>query len=151
MKIRPASIADVETIVEFNQQLALETENKTLPRDIVVPGVRGIFEKPSRGRYFVAEIDGQIVGQVMHTYEWSDWRNGDVWWLQSVYVSADFRGQGVFRALYDHVRQAAMDDPLVVGIRLYVETENTTAQHVYTRLGFTGNTYHVMEEMFPIQ
>ncbi|MFN0052989.1 MAG: GNAT family N-acetyltransferase, partial [Planctomycetales bacterium] len=137
MQIRPAVLKDWPTIAEFNCLLAEESEGKRLDRTHVEPGVKALLSDPRKGRYFVAVDDsptdvsaapgasgaGRIVGQLMHTFEWSDWRNGDIWWLQSVYVHPDFRRQGVFRALFAHLRQAADSDPNVVGLRLYVEEQ----------------------------
>ena len=148
MQIRPATEQDLETIVDFNLKLAAETEDKPLDRNTVTQGVRALLTSEGRGRYFVAEVEGRVVGQVMHTYEWSDWRNGNVWWLQSVYVLQEFRGQGIFKRLYQHILNAAEAEPGVVGIRLYVENENATAQAAYRRLGLTGESYRVMETIF---
>ncbi len=146
--IRPADINDAATIADFNCRLAEETENKSLHAETVEQGVRALLQVPSRGRYFVAEMGGQLVGQLMHTFEWSDWRNGDIWWIQSVYVHSDFRRQGVFRALSCHLEELAQDTPGVVGIRLYVERENDRAQQTYSSLGFERPGYLVMERLF---
>ena len=107
----------------------------------------GVFEDPSRGRYFVAESDGQIVASLLITPEWSDWRNGVVWWIQSVYVRPDMRKRRVFGGLYDHVRRLAEATESVKGIRLYVDRRNTDAQEVYRRLGMDGEHYRVFEWM----
>lgn len=145
--IRPATPDDAPALADFNTRLAVETEGKRLAPEVILAGVLGIFEKPSRGRYFVAEIDGRIVGQVMHTFEWSDWRNGDLWWLQSVYVHPEFRSRGVFRALFSHVKQLAQVTDGVVGLRLYVENENASAHAVYRNLGLKPAGYQVLEWM----
>ena len=147
-QIRPAEIRDAATIAEFNRQIAAETENKTLDADTVHRGVSELLQTPTRGRYFVAESGDQLVGQLMHTFEWSDWRNGDIWWIQSVYVHPDFRRRGVFRALSNHVEELARQSPGVVGIRLYVERENEQAQQTYVSLGYSHPGYLVMERMF---
>ena len=148
VRIRPAEIGDATVIADFNRQLAAETEGKTLDGDTVRQGVQSLLEMPSRGRYFVAEIDGQIVGQIMHTFEWSDWRNGDIWWIQSVFVHSDFRRRGVFSSLSNHLEELARQTPGVVGIRLYVENENGRAQQTYSSLGYDQAGYLVMERMF---
>lgn len=145
--IRQATIADAGTIADFNLRLARETEETSLERETVLKGVRALLSDDARGRYFVAESDG-IVGQLMHTREWSDWRNGDIWWIQSVYVHPDVRRQGVFRALYGHLQTLAEADPEVVGIRLYVERDNQTARATYTGLGMTPARYLIMEHLF---
>ncbi|MHC4877686.1 MAG: GNAT family N-acetyltransferase [Planctomycetota bacterium] len=148
IRIRPANINDATTIASFNCRLASETESKTLDAETVEQGVRALLQAPARGRYFVAETGEQIVGQLMHTFEWSDWRNGDIWWIQSVYVHSDFRRQGVFRALSRHLEELARETPGVVGIRLYVERENGRAQQTYSSLGFEQPGYLVMERLF---
>ena len=146
--VRLAEMQDAVTIADFNCRLAAETESKTLDPTTVQRGVTALLQAPGRGRYFVAEVDGQIVGQLMHTFEWSDWRNGDIWWIQSVYVHADYRRQGVFRALARHLELLARDAVDVVGIRLYVERENARAQQTYSSLGFDQPGYLVMERLF---
>jgi GNAT superfamily N-acetyltransferase len=146
IEIRLAARDDWPTIAEFNCLLAVESEGKHLDRRHVEPGVRAILDDPRKGRYFLAVADGRIVGQMMHTYEWSDWRNGDIWWLQSVYVLPDFRRHGVFRALFDRLRSEAEADPSVVGLRLYVEEQNTRAHETYRRLGLSEGGYFVMEK-----
>jgi GNAT superfamily N-acetyltransferase len=145
--VRPAVPDDWPVIVEFNCLLAEESEGKRLDRAHVEPGVKALLADPRKGRYFVAEADGEIVGQLMHTYEWSDWRNGDIWWLQSVYVHRDYRRQGVFRALFDRLRSEAEADLGVVGLRLYVEEQNTRAHATYENLSFRMGGYFVMERM----
>jgi GNAT superfamily N-acetyltransferase len=146
IEIRLATSDDWPTIVEFNCLLAVESEGKQLDRRHVEPGVKAILSDPRKGRYLLALADGRIVGQMMHTYEWSDWRNGDIWWLQSVYVHTDFRRQGVFRALFERLRSEAEADPAVVGLRLYVEKENTHAHETYRNLGLTEGGYFVMQK-----
>lgn len=146
--IRTAKLDDWRALAAGNAALAAETEGKQLSPALLEPGVRAALEDETKARYFVACIDGAVVGQVMFTREWSDWRNGDIWWLQSVYVLPDFRGRGVFRALYEHVYSLAAADPTVVGLRLYVERDNQRAQTTYHRLGMTMPGYYVMESMF---
>jgi len=147
-EIRPAQIDDADVIADFNCRLAAETEGKTLHSTTIAAGVRTLLANPHHGRYFVALNAGRIVGQIMHTREWSDWRNGEIWWLQSVYVLADFRNQGVFRALYQHLQQLAVSSSEVIGLRLYVEAHNIRAQQAYQRLGMTEAGYTVMERFF---
>jgi GNAT superfamily N-acetyltransferase len=136
---------DANAIVDFQQAMAHETEEVTLDRDVVTRGVQAVFDDPSRGRYFVAEAEGRVVASLLITYEWSDWRNGVVWWIQSVYVVPEFRKRGVYAGLYEHVRQTA--DASVKGIRLYVDRRNKPAQEVYRRLGMDGDHYLVFEWM----
>lgn len=145
--IRDAVDGDLALLVEFNCRLAVETEGKQLNRDVVNAGVRrGLHLSPEVG-YYVAETAGQVVGQLMLTREWSDWRNGWIVWLQSVYVAPEFRGQGIFRSLLTHVRERLRKQPNTIGQRLYVENENTSAQTTYRRLGFTAPGYSVMEAL----
>ena len=147
--IRDACADDWPTIVEFNRRLAQETESLALDGPTLEAGVKAALADATKARYFVAcTTDGQIVGQMMHTYEWSDWRNGDIWWLQSVYVHPDFRSQGVFRRLFEFVAEQAEGDPSVVGLRLYVEDHNAGAQDVYQRLGLAPAGYRVMERIW---
>lgn len=151
--IRPATPSDEECIVDFNLRLAEETEGKTLDRAVLESGVAALLSNPDKGRYFVAEaasgqVIGQVIGQVMITYEWSDWRNGLFWWLQSVYVAKECRQQGVFSALFDHIAQLASEEPQVCGIRLYVDKENAPAQATYGARGFERANYEVMELVF---
>ncbi len=145
--IRQADPDDEEVVIDFNCRLAAETESKQLDRKTVQLGVRAILRNSRHGRYFVASIDDQIVGQMMHTFEWSDWRNGEIWWLQSVYVHPDFRRQGVFRQLIQHLQAEADASPEVVGLRLYVEEHNTSAQRTYAQLGLKPAGYVVMESL----
>lgn len=148
LRIRPAEARDHAVLVDFNGRLAWETEQKRLDPGVVAPGVAALLADPAKGRYFVAELDGTVVGQLMHTREWSDWRNGDLWWVQSVYVAREARGRGVFRRLYEHLRAEARADGTVVGIRLYVETHNAAAQETYRRVGLKDAGYLVMEDLW---
>jgi ribosomal protein S18 acetylase RimI-like enzyme len=148
ISVRRAVAADVPVIVEFNCRLAQESENKTLDPEMLGKGVRATFADPHKGPYFVAEIAGQIVGQTQITYEWSDWRNGWIWWIQGVYVRPEARRRGVFRALYQYISEAARADPEVVALRLYVERENRLAQQTYQSLGMGMSGYLVMERSF---
>lgn len=148
LKVRPAVLADLPTVVEFNRRLARETEAKELDVELLRRGVAEVLGNSSRGRYFVAEADGEVVGQLMHTFEWSDWRNGEIWWIQSVYVRADHRKAGVFRRLHGHLRELAKATPHVVGLRLYVEHANAGAQAVYAKAGFRSEGYLVLGDLW---
>jgi GNAT superfamily N-acetyltransferase len=147
-EIRPAGMEDGAVIAEFNSRLAAETEGKSLQPDVIHAGVRTLLSDPRHGRYFVALDADTIVGQIMHTREWSDWRNGEIWWLQSVFVLPEYRHRGVFRSLYRHLEQLARDSPEVVGLRLYVEAHNARAQQAYRNLGLHEAGYTVMERIF---
>lgn len=146
--IRTATLDDLETIVDFNARLADESEGLRLDRRTLRDGVRALLSDAARGSYHVACDGGGVVGQMMHTREWSDWRNGDLWWIQSVYVRPDHRRRGVCRALYFHLRRLAAADPGVVGLRLYVERGNAAARAAYARLGMQGAGYVVMQDLF---
>jgi GNAT superfamily N-acetyltransferase len=143
--VRPATPADLDSLVAGNIAMALEAEHKRLDPATVQRGVRAVFDQPSRGRYFVAEIGGNVVGQAMYTCEWSDWRNGNFWWLQSVYVAPVARRTGVFRAIYECIERLARSESDVCGLRLYVEVDNERAQQTYRRCGMVDAGYRVME------
>lgn len=145
MKVRKATIADAPVIAEFNRRLAWETERIRLIHSRLMRGVRSVLSDPDKGIYFVAELRGRIVGQLLITYEWSDWRNGNFWWIQSVFVAPEFRRRGVLRALFAHVLTRAKARADVCGIRLYVHLRNRRAQHVYKRLGLKPAKYRVFE------
>jgi GNAT superfamily N-acetyltransferase len=145
--VREALRDDAAAIIEFQLAMALETEELTLDRDILTRGVNALFENPSLGRYFLAESDGRVIASLMITYEWSDWRNGMVWWIQSVYTIPEFRRRGVYATLYSHIRKQVEPDPNIRGIRLYVDNRNAPAQQVYARLGMEGEHYRVFEWM----
>lgn len=144
--VRDATGEDAALLADWAKAMALETEGKILPDAEVIPGVEHGIATPGLARYFVAESEGRPVGTLMLTSEWSDWRNGLWWWIQSVYVPEDCRRQGVYRALYAHVRELARQDPGVCGIRLYVERYNLNAQRTYTSLGMQDAHYLVFEE-----
>jgi GNAT superfamily N-acetyltransferase len=148
--IRAANLADRPAIVEFNRCLARETEGKTLDPAILEKGVSRALTDPDRLRYWVAEIDvsEEPIGQAAISREWSDWRNGWLWWLQSVYVAQSYRGRGVFRALYRHIRQQALDRADVIGLRLYVEDANQPAHCTYRSVGMKPGGYSVYEELW---
>jgi ribosomal protein S18 acetylase RimI-like enzyme len=144
IRIRRATPADEEVVAAFNAALAWESEHKRLDEAVLRAGVRAALADPAKGFYFLAERDGEAVGQTGVTFEWSDWRNGWYWWVQSVYVREDARRRGVFTALYRHVEALALADPGVIGIRLYVERENARAQETYRALGLTEEGYYLM-------
>ena len=137
---------DSDALVEFNQAMALETEGKTLESEKITSGVAAVFADEKKGFYVVAEANGRIVGGLMVTYEWSDWRNAWFWWIQSVYIRPEARGQSLYRRMYDFVKERAADAGNVCGFRLYVETENTHAQNVYDGVGMQRSHYVMYEE-----
>ena len=143
--IRRATTQDTDTIAEFNARLAQETEGRTLDRTLLRRGVSALLQDPAKGLYFLAIEGGSPVGQLMITTEWSDWRCGTFWWIQSVYVKSEERGKGVFRRLYDHVLAEARRQGDVVGLRLYVDRHNSAAQATYERLGMTKSDYEMYE------
>ncbi len=146
--IRDARRGDATVVADYNRQMALETEGKQLDEVILRQGVEAVLSDPSKGRYFLAEAEGRVVGQMMITLEWSDWRNAWFWWIQSVYVHPDHRRQGVFSALFRHVQRAAMGSGQVCGLRLYAERENETAKATYQRLGMRETHYDMFELEF---
>jgi GNAT superfamily N-acetyltransferase len=147
LHVRPATLADLNVIVTGNLKLAEETEHLRLDASTLREGVRALLEARAPGRYWTAELDGRVVGQLLITFEWSDWRNRMVWWIQSVYVAPEARRQGVFQALYAAARREAQAAG-AGGLRLYVDTTNARAQAVYAALGMNGDHYRVFEDMF---
>jgi ribosomal protein S18 acetylase RimI-like enzyme len=145
LTVRRATSADVPIIVEYNRLMALETEDKVLDPAVLGAGVAAALADPHKALYFVAEEDGAVLGQLSVTTEWSDWRNGWLWWIQSVYVHEGARRRGVFRALYEHVYRTAQDDPQVIGLRLYVERDNQAAQQTYLRMGMEWADYLLLQ------
>ena len=145
MKIRKAEENDFEIIAEYNYNLAYETEDKKLDKDILIKGVKRILSDETKGIYHVCEVDGKVVGQIMYTYEWSDWRNGTFIWVQSVYVHKDYRGKGIFKALYNKVKEICDSSNEYVGVRLYVERENYNAQKTYQKIGMSECNYYMYE------
>lgn len=146
MNIRMAKAEDAPALVDFNQKMALETEGKHLDNDVLSKGVSAVFSDDRKGFYVVAESDSGIVGGLMVTYEWSDWRNGWFWWIQSVYIVPEARGTGLYSRLYEFVKQKAAAAGGVCGFRLYVEKENEHAQRVYTKVGMEETYYLMFEE-----
>lgn len=145
LHIRNAIPADAPTIVDFNARLALESESKRLDPDVLAEGVRLALAKPELCRYFIAELGGRPIGQTMLTYEWSDWRAGVCWWIQSVYVAPEHRCQGVFKAIFAHIEALARSSPEVCGLRLYVEEHNQRAIETYKSMGLAPTGHFLLE------
>jgi ribosomal protein S18 acetylase RimI-like enzyme len=146
MNIRLAKKDDIQALVGFNQAMALETEAKNLEASVLTPGVAAVFEDANKGFYVVAEDNGSVVGGLLITYEWSDWRNKWFWWIQSVYILPEFRGRSIYRGMYAFVKQLAEERGGVCGFRLYVEKVNLHAQKVYEQLGMHESHYLAYEE-----
>ncbi len=149
LAIRRAVLADAGAISRFNQAMALETEGKSLIPERVDAGVLRLLGDPALGFYVVAASGDDIVACLLVTHEWSDWRNGLFWWIQSVFVAAVWRRQGVYSSLYEHVQELAAADPQVCGFRLYVEKDNVVAQQAYAALGMAATDYLIYEELRP--
>ena len=148
--IRLAEPRDLESLITFNMALAWETEGRQLDRTLLQAGVESILADSAKGFYVVMEDEpnGRTIGQLLVTFEWSDWRNGVFWWLQSVYVHKEWRRRGVFKTLYDYVLRKAECQENVAGIRLYVEQDNAVAQGVYAHVGLAAAPYKVFENDF---
>lgn len=146
MNIRIATEAEVDSLVEFNQAMAHETEGKQLDQDILRSGVEAVFHDEKKGFYVVAEEGGPILGGLLVTYEWSDWRNGWFWWIQSVYIRPEGRGKRIYSQLYSFVKSKAAENGNVCGFRLYVENDNYHARKVYEKLGMAASHYLMYEE-----
>lgn len=146
MNIRIASDEDADSMVEFNQAMALETEGKHLDHATLQSGVEAVFGDEKKGFYVVAENDGSIIGGLMVTYEWSDWRNAWFWWIQSVYIRPEARGQKIYARMYEFIKSQAAENGGVCGFRLYVENDNSRAQRVYERVGMEASHYLMYEE-----
>jgi ribosomal protein S18 acetylase RimI-like enzyme len=144
MIIRKANTTDAGVIITFQKAMAMETENLVLDGEILTKGVMAVFEDKGKGQYFVAEDNGKVVASLMITFEWSDWRNAIVWWFQSVYVIPEFRRQGIFRMMYDYIKNEGLSEN-IAGMRLYVESENHRAQKTYEALGMNGTHYKTYE------
>ena len=146
-EIRKAQLSDLQSIVAFQVEMAWETEQYKLNRDTVLKGVSTVLNNDNLGTYYVAIVNDKVAGSLLTTFEWSDWRNGTVLWIQSVFVGSSFRKQGIYGALYDHIKTLVAADETLKGIRLYVDESNTAAQEVYARLGMNGEHYRVFEWM----
>jgi RimJ/RimL family protein N-acetyltransferase len=152
LSIRPGEPEDAAAVVDFQLRMARETEDLGLDPETLSRGVAAVFADPNKGRYWIAERRGETVttvGCLLTTYEWSDWRNGVILWIQSVYVVPEERGRGVYRALYERLRRQVDESPDLKGIRLYVEKRNAAAQRVYERLGMTREHYDLFEWLKP--
>jgi GNAT superfamily N-acetyltransferase len=147
LEIRPALPGDADAIVDFQMRMARETEELELEPDTVARGVRAVLDDSTKGQYWVADSGGHLVGSLLTTYEWSDWRDGTVIWVQSVYVVPALRGRGIYRRLYEHLRDRVLASPDLRGIRLYVDRRNLAAQRVYERLGMSREHYEMFEWM----
>lgn len=145
MIIRKATTADIDTLAQHNNMMAQETENKSLDWATVQSGVKAVIDDPMKGFYLLVDIDGQIAANLMITYEWSDWRNSNIWWVQSVYVQQQHRRKGLYKMLYTEIKKMAKQEGIGV-IRLYVEQENTVAQKTYSNLGMQHSYYQLYEE-----
>lgn len=145
MKVRPATPADAQIIADFNQAMALETEDLHLPDAQILGGVTEQLTNSQHGYYLVVEKDSIVIGCLGVTYEWSDWRNGQFLWIQSVYIAPESRRLGAFKALYDQVLVTARSEPTVCGVRLYVENHNDRARNTYLALGMAKTHYDLLE------
>ena len=145
VNIREASSSDIDVLAQHNQAMAKETENITLDSDTLLSGVANALNREDC-HYFVAEIKEDVVGQAMITYEWSDWRNGVMWWIQSVYVRPEYRKQGIFSAIFKYIEDLANNDPEVKALRLYVMKGNEPGKNTYTALGMQDSGYIVYEK-----
>jgi GNAT superfamily N-acetyltransferase len=147
VQIRLASQEDQQIIADFQMKMAMETENFQLDPETVSTGVNAVLRDPAKGKYFVAEVDGQVVASLLITFEWSDWRNKWVAWIQSVYVIEEYRQKGIFKSMYEHVRSWAQNDSEIAGLRLYVDKSNLRAIKVYQKIGMNGEHYQLFEWM----
>lgn len=145
---RPPRADEAALLVGFNRAMAEESEDKGLDTDILRRGVDYLLQHPAEGFYLIAERNGEVAGSLMVTYEWSDWRAGRFWWIQSVYVLPEHRRRGVYRVLHDQVRQMAVADAEACGLRLYVEQDNSGAMATYRALGMHETHYRMYEEEF---
>jgi len=147
MQFRPAKKSEYKVIAGFQQKMAKETEHLQLNTDTVLRGVQTVFNDPSKGKYFVVEDDGKVIASLLTTYEWSDWRNSTVLWIQSVYVLESYRRKGIFKIMYENIKEIVKNSSDYSGIRLYVDKTNVIAQMVYNNLGMEGEHYKLYEDM----
>jgi ribosomal protein S18 acetylase RimI-like enzyme len=145
--IREATQGDSTHIIDFQQKMAMETENVRLNVNVLASGLKRLFEDPAKGKYYIAEDEGEVIGCLMTTFEWSEWRCGNVLWIQSVYIKPTHRSQGVFKQMYEHIKSLVTPESEYRGIRLYVDKTNLAAQKVYEKLGMNGEHYQVFEWM----
>jgi len=147
ISIRPAKAEDAKYIIDFQQKMAMETENVRLDSDVLSEGLKRLFDDPDKGKYYVAQEDNEVIGCLMTTYEWSEWRCGNVLWIQSVYIKPAHRSKGVFKKMYEYIQGLVTPESGYRGIRLYVDKTNVAAQKVYEKLGMNGEHYQVYEWM----
>ncbi len=147
INVRHSTAEEAGRIAAFNKALAMESEGLALDEKTVAAGVIALMGHPERGFYLVGEADGHVVGCLLVTYEWSDWRNKMFWWIQSVYVKPEYRGRGIYRALDEKVKELAAKAGNVCGLRLYVHKGNARAQEVYRSIGMANTEYHLYEEL----
>jgi len=147
IETRLANEFDASEIVEFQIKMAYETEKLVLDRNTVVSGVISVFRDPQKGKYYVAVDNDIIVASLLITHEWSDWRNSWIYWIQSVFVTTKYRGQGVFKQMYNYILSSVKENDSVSGIRLYVDITNLAARNVYSKIGMNGDHYQVFEWM----
>ena len=145
--VNEAHFFDSEKIIDFQVLMAKETEDIDLTRQVVERGVKAVFDDPQKGKYYIAKINDDVIASLLTTFEWSDWRNGFVYWIQSVYVLPEYRQQGVFKKMYKHIQNQIVNSPNLIGIRLYVDSDNNPAQEVYTKLNMDGHHYRLFEWM----
>ena len=145
MQVRKAATKDINSIVDFQLKMASETEGIELNKITVLKGVTAVINDTNKGQYYVTEINNRIVASLLTTYEWSDWRNGTILWIQSVYVLNEYRRKGVYRNMYSHIKQLVMDNPNLNGIRLYADKSNLTAHKTYQELGMSPDHYITFE------
>ena len=146
-QFREAFVADAETIVNFQLAMALETEDLALDKDTCMLGVAEVFKSPHRGKYFVVQQGDVVIASLLIVSEWSDWRNGEVWWIHSVYVLPNYRKEKVFTHFYEYIKSKVQERPHVRGLRLYVGKRNEIAQKVYKRIGMSNQHYELFEWM----
>lgn len=145
MQIRQASIKDVDSIVDFQLKMARETEGIELNKVTVIKGVSAVINDINKGQYYVTEIDKKVVASLLTTYEWSDWRNGTVLWIQSVFVQKEYRRKGVYKTMYSHIKQIVLENDSLNGIRLYADKSNFAAHKTYKQLGMSPDHYITFE------
>lgn len=145
MNVRKATIKDLESITGFQVAMAKETENIELDKEIVIKGVEAVLKDETKGAYYVADFNESVIGSLLTTYEWSDWRNGTVLWIQSVYVTTDFRRKGVYRKMYAYLKEMVLKNENLKGIRLYADKSNYPAQKTYKNLGMSPDHYVTFE------
>jgi len=145
MEVRKATLNDIDSIVDFQLKMAAETEGIELDKPTVIKGITAVVTDYSKGQYYVTEIDKSIVASLLTTYEWSDWRNGTILWIESVYVNNEYRRKGVYRNMYSHIKQLVLENEKLNGIRLYADKSNHAAHKTYQKLGMSPDHYVTFE------